>query len=496
MYRMGTGDCFILKFYEGRKLNFTMMIDGGVWQGSKKYLNQFATKIAEYCDNSLDLLVITHEHRDHVLLFDRCKEVFKKFKIKELWLGWTEEEGNAKVEKWQKKYGEKKKALALAAEKLQKHVKSPEIIASLEGNKDKDIMLNSRSNFANALMEFSDLHVDGTDDPKVYKGSLRGMKVIKEELQIDTIKYLKQGQILRGLNNLPGINFYVLGPPNLYDEVKKEKGKEGESYNHNKDLETSELLSIALRYDKNTPLMDEEFPFDRSYCFRDTNNSLDPIYNDPDNAWRKIDHDWLFSAGNLALRMNSLTNNLSLALAIEFDQSKKVMLFPGDAEYGSWESWHNIEWPITGKDKKHLTEDLLNRTIFYKVAHHLSHNGTAKAKGLEMMNSEDLTAMATVDYNVISKGWKNTMPNRAIVEDLLERTKGRLIIMNEEDIFFDRNDNVSLTDVINKAQRHMNGQELNAFKKNFIKPKAVEILNRHEQKVKYQMYYDYKVDGT
>ena len=83
-----------------------------------------------------------------------------------------------------------------------------------------------------------------------------------------------------------------------------------------------------------------------------------------------------------ALRMNGLTNNLSLALAFEFMDSKKVMLFPGDAEFGSWASWHRIKWDEKGADGKHYTEDLLNRTVFYKVAHHLSHNGQPKDLGL------------------------------------------------------------------------------------------------------------------
>ncbi len=107
-----------------------------------------------------------------------------------------------------------------------------------------------------------------------------------------------------------------------------------------------------------------------------------------------------------------MTNNLSLALAIGFEDSGRVMLFPGDAEYGSWASWHKINWTEPSRTPgTHLTEDLLNRTVFYKVAHHLSHNGTAQRLGLEMMRAPDLAAMATLDYSVISNGWTTTMPN-------------------------------------------------------------------------------------
>ena len=185
----------------------------------------------------------------------------------------------------------------------------------------------------------------------------------------------------------------------------------------------------------------------------------------------------MFSSGSFALRMNGLTNNLSLALAFEFEESGRVMLFPGDAEFGSWASWHTIQWNdddrrTEDKDKdkkelKHLTEDLLNRTVFYKVAHHLSHNGTAQRLGLEMMKHKDLVAMATLDYNVINDGWTSTMPNRGILRELLLRTKGRLIIMNEEGLFFDFNEQVPLKDKISEARNRMTVKERKHFDENF-----------------------------
>jgi hypothetical protein len=157
---------------------------------------------------------------------------------------------------------------------------------------------------------------------------------------------------------------------------------------------------------------------------------------DPDNDWRKIDFDWLTGAGALALRLNSHINNTSLALAIEAnDPEKRVILLPGDAEYGSWESWHAIEaWKGKGAKGKHLVEDLLNRTVFYKVGHHLSYNGTALEKGVKMMESPRLAAMATLDRNRIAKKWKTTMPNAPLMQELIRRSQGKLFIMDESDI--------------------------------------------------------------
>jgi hypothetical protein len=211
------------------------------------------------------------------------------------------------------------------------------------------------------------------------------------------------------------------------------------------DLESAELL-----------------PFDASYVASDA-DTID-LYFDKANTWRKIDYDWLFSAGSLALRMNSLTNNLSLVLAIEFMESGKVLLFPGDAEFGSWQSWHRIDW--TSKVDGLTTESLLNRVVFYKVAHHLSHNGTARSKGLEMMTDPELVAMATLDYGVIAPGWKSTMPNVGIVKDLLQKTKGRLLVMNTDELLFDRRANLPLRDKITHYRKRMSKQERESFEHN------------------------------
>jgi hypothetical protein len=200
------------------------------------------------------------------------------------------------------------------------------------------------------------------------------------------------------------------------------------------------------------------------------------LYTDSKNSWRKIEEDWLMSAGSLALRVNSMTNNQSLVLAIEAEGSKKVMLFPGDAEFGSWASWHKIDWKgLAGPNKIHYTQDLLNRTVFYKIAHHMSHNGTAQRQGLEMMIDPELTAMATLDYSSIAPAWKNTMPNRAMLKELLVRTKGRLIIMNEENLFYDFKEREPLTDKIKAARMKMTTQEFENFQKNL----EVDEKNRY-----------------
>lgn len=70
--------------------------------------------------------------------------------------------------------------------------------------------------------------------------------------------------------------------------------------------------------------------------------------------------------------MDTLTNNSSLVLAFELVQSKKVLLFVGDAQIGNWKSWFRVEFEASAVKAR----DLLSRTVLYKAGHHSSHNAT------------------------------------------------------------------------------------------------------------------------
>lgn len=481
MYKMGTGDCISLKFLHNTDVTFTMLFDCGCITGTKARLTPFVEELIRDLDGHVDALVVSHEHQDHVLGFQRCEQLFKNgLSVGQMWMGWTEDDSRPKVKRWKTEYGQKKKALALAAKRLGKEVNSASFRNQLKGARESDELLAFHRNFAGALKDFADLHAN--EDEREYKGPLAGMRIAKEEIERHhDIDYLSPGEILYDIEGLDGVRIYVLGPPKTHAEVDKESGRPGESYRHNKQLDPEDYSLNAMR----SQLEDSDYftatmNFDGDVA---TNPSLTPFpestfasqdaleaspYERKGEAWRKIDTEWLQSSANLALRMNSLTNNLSLVLAIEFEESGKVMLFPGDAEFGSWESWHKIDWDETSPGSDLKTADLLNRVVFYKVAHHLSHNGTAQSIGLEMMDHPDLVAMATLNYDVIHSRWETTMPNCAILKELLERTKGRTIIQNTNNVFFDPGKTIPVTEKIEEYQDRMPEAEREQFNESLI----------------------------
>ena len=89
----------------------------------------------------------------------------------------------------------------------------------------------------------------------------------------------------------------------------------------------------------------------------------------------------------LALALDKVLNNTSLVVL--FHYGEEALLFPGDAQWGNWQSW--IEKDGT---------DILSNVTFYKVAHHGSVNATPKS-ALEAMKQKKFAAMASTQ----SKPW-------------------------------------------------------------------------------------------
>jgi len=422
-----------------------MMIDCGSCQGSREDFLPYIKDLAGALTNkTIDLLIVTHEHNDHVNGFDKCYDIFKGLTIKEAWFAWTEDPSDptGAAAALKQKQQKMKMGLQNAMKALEKSRQA--FLADQTHNAYRIPLEENHAAFLMGLDTLSSINLPGDDKP-----SLPGMRKIKQLLEEKKVKtrYLTPGDSFP-LTQLPGLTFYVLGPPTSRDAISKD-GKQGtDVYNkslalNNSNLSVNAFLGLTGELTRNDlpfagVYVEDEAPARAETAAAPVGKSSANVisaYYDAGNDWRKIDDDWLSSAGALALRLNSHINNTSLVLAIEFADSGKVLLFPGDAEFGSWESWHLIEaWMTKGKDGKPWAEDLLGRTIFYKVGHHLSYNGTALEKGILMMKDPGLTAMATLDRHRIAKGWTSTMPNKPLLQELIRRTQGKLFIMDEFEI--------------------------------------------------------------
>ena len=104
-----------------------------------------------------------------------------------------------------------------------------------------------------------------------------------------------------------------------------------------------------------------------------------------------------------ALALDKVLNNTSLVVLFHFGE--EALLFPGDAQWGNWQSW---------LDKN--GNDILSSVTFYKVAHHGSVNATPKS-ALDAMPNKKFAAMSSTQ----SKAWPS-IPAPKLVDALNART--------------------------------------------------------------------------
>ncbi|PLS83549.1 MAG: hypothetical protein CYG59_00760, partial [Chloroflexi bacterium] len=123
MYKQIFGDCFLLAFRTTDPHQaYYMLIDCGVLDSTQEpeRITEIAKNIAEATGGHIHLLVITHEHWDHVSGFERAFDVFKEMTIHNLWLAWTEDPGDDLAQELRTKFEKTVAALHLAVDHASK----------------------------------------------------------------------------------------------------------------------------------------------------------------------------------------------------------------------------------------------------------------------------------------------------------------------------------------------------------------------------------------
>jgi hypothetical protein len=452
MYRQGLGDCFLLTLNREDQEDFNILIDCGLFQGTKNakmIMQNVAQNISETTNKRLNVVVLTHDHYDHTSGFLHAREIFDEVIFDEVWVGWTENENHPKYKAVRERYKDILKGIRAALnigllqdEKL-KYLRQTAL--SLV-NEFFGVGLAETETEVDSLLLNEDGLIGATGSSKAWDYVLKEKSARK--------KYCSPGSVIE-LKDF-GVRIYVLGPPEDYEifaeEEPKGKAKKEESYRHSLSLGVAESF-LAAATDKNELFRSDLYlPFDTSFRVELENAKKAECYDnfftkhygfsEGANDWRRIDKDWLAMLGELALWMDDYTNNTCLALAIELIESGKVLLFPGDAQYGNWISWQNLQWKIIDQNATRRivsAEDLLAQTVFYKVGHHGSHNATLRKHGLEMMNNPELVAVVPTNREFAAsktseknpQGWQ--MPDKKLFDQLQEKAHGRVIMADEAD---------------------------------------------------------------
>ncbi len=445
-YRIGHGDCFLVAFGRsaGERPLFTL-IDCGCKNGSDKMLSpardrsDIAAHIMETTGGEVDVAILTHEHDDHLNGIN--EDNFGNLKIGELWLAWTESETDEVASALRQKKKKQLTALANASQRL-----------NASGGPDDKL----RSAFISELFEMeagetvgqfiTGSRLQAAGGAKKEGVNARALRVFRERAK--AVKYLYPHEKPRGIFGSSTLKAFVLGPPRDAKMLRDEDPDAEHGFPTGGDA--AHGLSFEAAAGQNGGQSGTPFAAALSVPLGEAlsrsfygGHYLDR-YGGPSSArakpaldWRRIDSEWLETAGNLALQLNTGTNNTSIVIAFELTPGGKVLLFAADAQAGNWLSWNDRRFPSGGKDDKPVwPKEILGRTVLYKTGHHGSHNATLNGKpdddwpNLSWLGNgrhdDEFTAMITAvrKWAVEKAGWDH--PLQAIRDALLKKAGGRV----------------------------------------------------------------------
>src|SRR5258705_10951129 len=196
MYRHGLGDCFLVTFPRKNGEPFHMLIDCGALARDKVFMTSIVKHIRDTVKGGktngkarLDVVVATHEHKDHVSGFNQARDVFNSdFDFGAVWLGWTEDLTKPEIKKLKET---KKKA-----------------IAKLEAAWTSRLAASANLQGVASLLNFNqqdDTTGSGLVSEAIEYLKLRGKKA-------GDLRYCEPGEDPFKLEGVDDVRVYVLGP--------------------------------------------------------------------------------------------------------------------------------------------------------------------------------------------------------------------------------------------------------------------------------------------
>jgi beta-lactamase superfamily II metal-dependent hydrolase len=371
-YVVGFGDCILLRLPDGDRTRY-ILIDFGRAPNDPSSIERFpniARDIEKRCNGHIDLLVMTHEHLDHMEGFYRERDIFNRIEVDRVWMSLPSHPqyySDYPKAKLQTKLREGLAQFAAAARRngLVLHPAFQSLLENNLANKD-------RINYLRTL----------------------GKK---------PVAYLARGKAKDAATAFKNIKIHVLAPEpdvSVYYASAREKAL---------------MTALAAAGERATGTrsghgrgegMSWDFPT-VPRAGDDDFGGLSP--SDFERLRRVVREDGVTAARFI----DRAQNNTSLCLLIETDG--KRLLFPGDAELESWDVM------------KHRCRSELKPVDFLKVSHHGSHNGTP----LELLdNLLPVKRKARAQILVSTKrnvyGTKNPVPDMSLLKEL-ERRCCRLV---------------------------------------------------------------------
>ena len=320
MYRVGFGDCFLVTF-PGRPAGHVLVDCGVHAAGDIQTLKLAVEHIARTTGRRLALVIASHAHEDHIAGYARHAAEFRKFRIGEIWMPWSENPEDALAKKL-------RQTMAAVYARLRAHfaarppsAAAAAAMANLTSKRNAEALANLRAGFGTGAR----------------------------------VRYLSAGARFNDAAGIRGLTARIVGPPRDEEFLKKMDPPKSERYlrvGANGGVETAnEARPFEAMWERGA---EEAGPVLRPHEAAELRES---VKSDPEG---------------LAFVLDDAVNNSSVAAL--FTYGGEHLLFPGDAQWGNWKSW--IE--------RQGGKELLAELGFYKVSHHGSHNATPRSALEEM----------------------------------------------------------------------------------------------------------------
>ncbi len=368
MYDVGFGDAFLFAFDAGGRTGRVLFDCGSIAMPDGRSISQVATRIiADAKDpdgvSRIDVVVATHRHKDHVSGF--AQGAWSAVEVGEVWMPWTEDPADPAAREIREV--QSKLALALGA-RLRA---APDPVAEV-------LLDNALSNEA----AMRTLH--------------SGFKGVR------TRRFLPSADgsdRTFTTDALPGVTVHVLGPSRDKEVIRDMTPPAGEAY----------LRLSAAPVDPASGERRAPFParFERG---------APPAGAELTEADRKRLRDATsFDDLDAAVALDAAVNGTSLMIVLDVAGTR--FLFPGDAQWGTWNA----------ALRDAASSDLLRSVRFYKVGHHGSENATPRQFVEKLLPDRPWAMVSTIER----PQWKS-VPKPALL-DALRKTKHAILVRSDQD---------------------------------------------------------------
>lgn len=398
MYQVGFGDCFLLTFEYARALpdgrrERHMLVDFGTTRLPRGLprLADTANLILEHTNNELDVLVVTHRHKDHLEGFGNADSgpLTEQLKPKLVMRPWTDDpKAPADAEAPGRGLDARRRLFAGIQA-------GQELAAAIRGKAQEDGRVDLRSTEGQ-------LAVEAEDQVKNAEAIARLDDFAKNSHRHGI--YASFGTKVPFEDFIPGVSCDVLGPPTIEESdravLRQRENDPGEFW-----LDTIESATAAGAAARITA--DEARQWD--------------LLTEPDGLgsarWllEKLTSQQQQSLLRLVRLVDNALNNTSLILLLTVGGSRRLLL-PGDAQIENW------SFALNKAKKDPALKEKLAEVDLYKVGHHGSRNATPKTLfgfwNEPKTRSRRMTALMSTLPGVHGKSDETAVPRETLVTAL------------------------------------------------------------------------------